>query len=67
MLFTHRSIVLLPYEIIGFDIKKEYRIFQPDELKTKFPMAYKQLIENEFEFGNEKEGFDSSDCYRLEN
>lgn len=58
---------MLPYEITGFDIKKEYRIFEPDELKTKFPMVYKQLIENEFEFGNEKEEFDSADCYRLEN
>ena len=58
---------MLLYEIIGFDIKKEYRIFQPDELKAKFPMAYKQLIENESEFGNEIEKFDSADCYRLEN
>lgn len=58
---------MLPYEIIGFDIKKEYRIFQPDELKTKFPIAYKQLMENESEFGNEKKKFNSADCYRLEN
>jgi len=58
---------MLPYEIIGLDIKKEYRIFQPDELKTKFPMAYKQLIENESEFGNEKERLNSVDCYRLKN
>ena len=36
---------MLPYEILGYGIRKEYRIFQPDELKTKFPVAYKQLME----------------------
>ena len=36
---------MLPYEILGLDIRKEYKIFQPDELKTKFPIAHKQLME----------------------
>ena len=58
---------MLPYEIIGLGIKKEYRIFQPDELKTKFPMAYKQLTENKLKPGTEKQELDSADCYRLEN
>ena len=57
---------MLPYEIMGFGIKKEYRIFQPDELRTNFPLAYNQLMENKFKPGVEKDEFDSSDCYRLE-
>jgi hypothetical protein len=58
---------MLPYEIIGYGIRKEYRIFQPEELKTKFPAAYKELMENKLKSGAEKENFDSADCYRLEN
>ena len=37
---------MLPYEIIGYGIRKEYRIFQPEELETKFPVAYKELMQN---------------------
>jgi len=58
---------MLPYEIIGFGIRKEYRIFQPDELETKFPMIYKELVENKSSSGAEKQKLDSADCYRLEN
>lgn len=36
---------MVPYEILDNNIRKEYRIFQPEELKAKFPIAYKQLIE----------------------
>lgn len=36
---------MVPYEILDNNIRKEYRIFQPEELKAKFPVAYKQLIE----------------------
>ena len=58
---------MLPYEILGFEIRKEYKIFQPDELKAKFPIAYKQLMEIKFKSGTEKQELDSADCYRLEN
>ena len=36
---------IVPYEILDNNIRKEYRIFQPEELKAKFPAAYKQLME----------------------
>lgn len=58
---------MLPYEILGYNIKKEYRIFQPEELKTRFPIAYKQLMETKQESGTEKQELDSADRYRLEN
>lgn len=58
---------MLPYEILGYNIRKEYRIFQPDELKTKFPVAYKQLKETKQRSETDKQEFDSADCYRLEN
>jgi hypothetical protein len=58
---------MLPYEIIGYGIRKDYRIFQPDELETKFPVAYKELMQNKLMSGAEKLNFDSADCYRLEN
>lgn len=57
---------MLPYEILGLGIRKEYKIFQPDELKTKFPIAHEQLTENKFKSGAEKQELDSADCYRLE-
>jgi len=57
---------MLPYEILGLGIRKEYKIFQPDELKTKFPIAHEQLTENKFKYGAEKQELDSADCYRLE-
>ena len=56
---------MLPYEILGCDIRKECRIFQPGELKTKFPMAYKRLQEIKSKLGAEGETLDSADCYRL--
>jgi hypothetical protein len=58
---------MLPYEIIGYGIKKEYRIFQPDELETKFPMTYNEMIKNKSDSGTDKHTLDSADCYRLEN
>ena len=58
---------MLPYEILGNNIRKEYRIFQPEELKTKFPVAYKQLMETKQHSETEKQELDSADCYRLEN
>lgn len=58
---------MLPYEILGNNIRKEYRIIQPEELKTKFPAAYKQLMETKQNPGIDKQELDSADCYRLEN
>lgn len=58
---------LLPYEILGYEIRKKYRIFQPEELKTKFPAAYEQLMEVKQKAGTEKQELDSVECYRLEN
>ncbi|MGB9938256.1 hypothetical protein [Methanosarcina sp.] len=57
---------MLPYEILDNNIRKEYRIFQPEELKAKFPVAYKQLMEIKQQSETEKPEFDSAD-YRLEN
>jgi hypothetical protein len=62
---SSHSQFMLPYEIIGYNIRKEYRIIQPEELKTKFPVAYKQLMETKQNSGIEKEELDSADCYRL--
>jgi hypothetical protein len=57
---------MLPYEILDNNIRKEYRIFQPEELKTKFPVAYKQLMEIKQQSETDKQEFVSTD-YRLEN
>ncbi len=57
---------MLPYEILDNNIRKEYRIFQPEELKTKFPAAYKYLMEIKQQSETEKQEFNSTD-YRLEN
>lgn len=57
---------MLPYEILDNSIRKEYRIFQPEELKAKFPVAYKHLMEIKQQSGIEKQEFDSID-YRFEN
>lgn len=57
--------LMLPYEILGCNIKKEYRIFQPDELQTKYPAAYKQLIEVKCGSKAEVQGL-NSEAYRLE-
>jgi hypothetical protein len=58
---------ILPYEILGNAIKKEYRIFQPEELEAKFPVAYRQLMETRQRSLPEKQEVVSVDCYRLEN
>lgn len=58
---------MLPYEILGYNIRKEYRIFQPEELKTRFPVAYQQLMETKQKYGTEKQELDSASCYRLQN
>jgi len=68
--FTIRSTryqFMLPYEILGYGIKKEYRIYQPEEIKTKYPVAYKQLMEINHKSETERCELDSADCYRLEN
>ena len=57
---------MLPYEILDNNIRKEYRIFQPEELKTRFPVAYKQLSEIKQQSKTEKQEFISAD-YRFEN
>lgn len=57
---------MLPYEILGYNIRKEYRIIQPEELKTKFPIAYNQLMEAKQNSETGKQNLDSADCYRLE-
>lgn len=57
---------MLPYEILGHDIKKEYRVFQPEEMETLFPMAYKRLMEIKYKFRTDGERLNSADCYRLE-
>ncbi|MGB4423066.1 MAG: hypothetical protein WBI78_11505 [Methanosarcina flavescens] len=56
---------ILPYEILDNSIRKEYRIFQPEELKTMFPVAYKHLMEIKQQSEIEKQEFDLAD-YRLE-
>ena len=57
---------MLPYEILGNSIRKEYRIFQPEEMKIRFPMAYKRLTEIKYKFKTDSGDVDSADCYRLE-
>lgn len=58
---------MLPYEILGHNIRKEYRVFHPEEMKTRFPMAYKRLIEIKYKFRTDGEELDSAECYRLNN
>lgn len=58
---------MLPYEILGYGIKKEYRLYQPDEIRTKYPVAYKQLLEAKSKSEIEGVSLDSADPYRLEN
>jgi hypothetical protein len=58
---------MLPYEILDNNIRKEYRIFQPEELKTKFPVAYKQLMEIKKQSETEEQEFVSADyCFENE-
>lgn len=57
---------MVPYEILDNNIRKEYRIFQPEELKAKFPVAYKQLMEIKQQSETEEPEFVSAD-YRFEN
>lgn len=57
---------MLPYEILDNNIKKEYKILQPEELKVKFPVAYKQIIEIRQQSETEKLELISAD-YRFEN
>lgn len=58
--------LMLPYEILDNNIRKEYRIFQPEELKARFPIAYKQITEIKQQSESEKQEFVSAD-YRFEN
>ena len=60
----HRFI--LPYEISGRGIQKEYRLFKPDEMKRYFPFVYSRLTEMKYKFRAENEEPASPDCYRLE-
>ncbi len=57
---------MLPYEILDNSIRKEYRILQPEELKAKFPIAYKQLMEIRQPSETEKQELISAD-YRFGN
>lgn len=57
---------MLPYEILDNNISKEYRIIQPEELKTKFPVAYKQLMEVRQQSETEEQELVSAD-YSFEN
>jgi hypothetical protein len=57
---------MLPYEILGYGIKKEYRLYQPEEIKTKYPVAYKQLVEIKHTSETDGQELDSADIYRLE-
>jgi hypothetical protein len=57
---------MLPYEILGYGIKKEYRIYQPEEIKTKYPVTYKQLMEIRQKPEPEGSELCSADSYRLE-
>ncbi|HNW37427.1 MAG TPA: hypothetical protein PKJ75_01060, partial [Methanosarcina vacuolata] len=36
---------MLPYELSTTGKKKEYNVIPPEELKTKFPMAYGRILE----------------------
>jgi hypothetical protein len=58
--------LMLPYEILGINIKKEYKLLQPEELKIRYPIAYNQILEAKCSSGTEKKEL-NSDCYRLEN
>lgn len=55
---------MLPYEILD-SVRTEYRIYQPEEMKKRFPMAYKRLTEIKYKFSAGREELDSADCYRL--
>lgn len=57
---------MVPYKILDNNIRKEYRIFQPEELKAEFPVAYKQLLEIKQQSETEEDEFVSAD-YRFEN
>ncbi|MCQ1537074.1 hypothetical protein FTO70_15620 [Methanosarcina sp. KYL-1] len=57
---------MLPYDIPGTGIRKEYRIIQPGDLEARFPLAYKRLLEIKTRHQSGDEELDSADCYRLE-
>jgi hypothetical protein len=40
---------MLPYELSD-GIKKEYKIIPPEELKLKFPRAYRRIMEFKNQF-----------------
>ncbi len=56
---------MLPYEIFGNNVRREFRVFQPKEMKSMFPMAYKWLVEIKSRFQTDGLDLDSADCYRL--
>jgi hypothetical protein len=35
---------MLLSEILGSDMRREFRVFNPEEMKSMFPMAYKWLV-----------------------
>lgn len=56
---------ILPYEISGQGVQKEYRFLEPDDMKRYYPFVYSRLAEMGYNLRAEREKLDSFDCYRL--
>ncbi|HET8687533.1 MAG TPA: hypothetical protein VFM18_12850 [Methanosarcina sp.] len=52
---------MLPYELSNKGKKKEYNVIPPEELKTKFPMAYGRILEFKREFRYDNSPLKSAD------
>jgi hypothetical protein len=56
---------MLPYELSDNGKKREYNVISPEELKTKFPMAYGRILEFKREFLHDESPLKSEDyCIR---
>lgn len=52
---------MLPYELSDAEGKKEYNVIPPEELKTRFPMAYGRILEFKRKFRHDTSPLTSAD------
>lgn len=52
---------MLPYELAGEDRRKKYRAIPPEELKARFPLAYRRILEFKKEFRHDNSPLNATD------
>ncbi|AKB19269.1 MULTISPECIES: hypothetical protein [unclassified Methanosarcina] len=56
---------MLPYELSDKGNRKECRVIPPEELKVRFPMAYRRILEFKNQFGHDNSPLDSAAYYSV--